>query len=74
MFSLKFRSVEKGPFMADKAKKNKPKLHFPGGGEAGHGPPLLGNSGAKFSETSFPHFNAYSVFYINRQLLSLDNN
>ena len=40
MFSLKFRSVGKGPFMADKAKKNKPKLHFPGGGGGGTWPAL----------------------------------
>ena len=35
---------------------------------------LLGNLGAKFSETSFLHFKTYSVFYANLSLSSLDNN
>ena len=35
---------------------------------------LLGNLGAKFSETSFLRFKTYSVFYANLSLSSLDNN
>ena len=35
---------------------------------------LLGNLGAKFSETSFLHFKTYRVFYANLSLSSLDNN
>ena len=35
-------------------------------------PPSKGNLGAKFSETSFPHFT--DLLYANRPLLSLDTN
>ena len=31
VFSLKFSSAGKGPFMASKAKKYAPEVHFPGG-------------------------------------------
>ena len=51
--------------MASKEKKYSSEEHFPGGwGGGGHGlmdmaPPSRGNLGAKFSETSFPHFKTY---------------
>ena len=52
--------------MASKEKKYASEAHFPGGrgGGGGNGlrdmaPPSRGNLGAKFSETSFPHFKTY---------------
>ena len=70
VFSLNFSSAGKGPFMASKAKN----MHFPGaggGGEWGSGVrgmalPFLGNLGAKFSETLFPHFKTYFTQIIGR--------
>ena len=74
LFSLNFSSAVNRPFMAGKAKNMCQRCTLLGGGgqwSEGHGPPLLGNFGAKFSETSFPHFRTY--FYANQPLLSLDN-
>ena len=55
--------------MASKAKN----MHFPWGGGGGGGSgvrgmalPLLGNLGAKFSETLFPHFKTYFMQIIAR--------
>ena len=65
VFSLNFSSAGiKGSFIAGEAKKY---MHHKGAlfwGKAGIGvrdmaPPLLVNSGAKFSETSFPHFKTF---------------
>ena len=59
VFSLNFSSAVKGSFIAGKAKD---RCTFPGAGGSGvrdMTPPLLGNLGAKFSETSFPHFKTY---------------
>ena len=64
VFSVNFSSVVKGSFIAGKAKD----MHHRGAffrGQGGSGvrdmaPPLLGNLGAKFSETSFPHFKTNS--------------
>ena len=63
VFSLNFSSVGKGSFVAGKAEN----VHHRGArfwGKVGSGvqdmaPPLVGNLGAKFSETSFPHFKTY---------------
>ena len=63
VFSLKFSSAGKGPFMAGKAKNMYQKhTYFPGGG-GGVGsrvrdiaPLLLWNLEAKFSEKSLTHF------------------
>ena len=46
VFSLKFRSAGKGPFLASKAKKIHQRCTFLVGGQAGHGLPSFGNSGA----------------------------
>jgi len=59
VFSLNFSSAGKGPFMAGKAKNMPLRCTFlegRGGGywSEGHSPTPLG--GAKFFETSFPHF------------------
>ena len=64
VFSLNFSSAGKGPFMASKAKN----MHFPGGGSGVRGMalPLLGNLGAKFSETLFLHFKTYFMQIIAR--------
>ena len=56
LFPLNFSSAGKGPFMASTGTLS--------WGEGGSGardmaPPLLGNIGAKFSETSSPHFKTY---------------
>ena len=54
-------SERKGPFMAGKAKNMPQKCTFLGGGRKwseGHGPTL---GGAKFFETSFPHFKTYFI-------------
>ena len=55
--------------MASKAKN----MHFPGGeggggvsGVRGMALPLLGNLGAKFSETLFRHFKTYFMQVIGR--------
>ena len=55
--------------MASKAKN----MHWRGGGGWGGGSgvrgmvlPLLGNLGAKFSETLFPHFKTYFMQIIGR--------
>ena len=71
LFSLNFSSAVNRPFMAGKAKNMCQRCTLLGGGgqwSEGHGPPLLGNFGVKFSETSFPHFRTY--FYANQPLLS----
>ena len=57
VFSLNFSSAGKGPFKASKAKNVHQKCTFLGAGGSGvwdMTPPLLGNLGAKISETSFP--------------------
>ena len=77
VFSLNFSSAGRGPFMAGMAKNMRGRytsLGIGGSGQwsEGHGPPSLGNLGAKFSETSFHHFK--TSFYANWPLLSLDNN
>ena len=64
VFSLNFSSSGKGPLMASKAKNLHRRCTFPwlGGGDIGVrdiAPPSLGDLGAKFSETSFPHFKTY---------------
>ena len=54
-------SESKGPFMAGKAKNMPQKCTFLGGRgkwSEGHGPTL---GGAKFFETSFPHFKTYFI-------------
>ena len=61
--TLNFSAVGKGSFAAGKAEN----VHHRGArfwGKVGSGvqdmaPPLVGNLGAKFSETSFPHFKTY---------------
>ena len=62
--------------MAGKAKNLHQRRNFPG--KRGSGVRdmallLLGNLGAKLSETSFPHFKTYGVFYANLSLSSSDN-
>ena len=57
VFSLNFSSAGKGPFIASKAKNVHQKCTFLAAGGSGvwdMAPPLLGNLGAKISETSFP--------------------
>ena len=62
VFSLNFSSAGKGPFMAGKAKNINQSCTFLGAGGSGvqdMALPLKGNLGAKFSETSSPHFKTY---------------
>ena len=66
MFSLNFRSAGKGPFMAGKEKNMCQRCNFLGGGGDKGGSGVrdmallsLGNLGAKFSETLFPHFKTH---------------
>ena len=57
MFCLNFSSAGEGPFIAGKAKNVHQRCTFLGAGGSGvwdMAPPLLGNLGTKFSETSFP--------------------
>ena len=68
VFSLNFSSAGKGPFIAGKA------ILGAGGSEVWDmAPPLLGNLGAKFSETSFPLPPAQPLrflhFYRERNIL-----
>ena len=58
VFSLNFSSTGKGPFMAGKAENMPQRCTFQGGKEwsEGHGLTL---GGAKFFETSLPHFKTY---------------
>ena len=57
VFSVNFSSAVKGSFIAGKAKDRGAFFRGQGGsGVRDMAPPLLGNLGAKFSETSFPHF------------------
>ena len=49
VFSLNFSSASEGPFIANKAKKYVPEVHFPGGRGLVE---CMGNLGAMFSETS----------------------
>ena len=76
VFSLNFSSASKGTFMAGKAKNMPQRCNFLRGEGGGvrewserHGLTLRG---AKFFETSFPHF--LDLFYANRPLISLHNN
>ena len=63
MFSLNFSSAGKEPLMDSKAKNMHQRHIFPGEeGKGGSGvrdtaPPSVGNLGAKFSETFFPHLD-----------------
>ena len=64
MFFHNFSSAGKGGFMSSKAKRMHQRCTFLEGGEGGSGvrdmaAPLLGNVGAEFSETLFPHFKTY---------------
>ena len=60
VFSVNFSSAVKGSFIAGKAKDRGAFFRGQGGsGVRDMAPPLLGNLGAKFSETSFPHFKTY---------------
>ena len=65
VFSLNFSTAGKGPLMDSKAKNMHQRHIFPGEeGKGGSGvrdtaPPSVGNLGAKFSETFFPHLKTY---------------
>ena len=62
VFSLNLSSAGEGPFTASMAKNMHQRCTFWGVGGSGvqdMAPPLLGNLGAKFSETSFSHFKTY---------------
>ena len=68
MFSLNFNSAGKGPFIAGKAKNVQQKCTFLGAGGSGvwdMAPPLLGNLGAKISETSFPLPPAQALCFLH---------
>ena len=60
VFSLNFSSAGNGPFMAGKAKNMHQRCNLLAGEGVSRvrdmAPLVLGNLGAKFSETSFPHF------------------
>ena len=72
MFSLNFSSASKGSFIAGKAKNMYHRgalfQRQAGSGVRDMGPPLLGNLGAKFSETSFPHCKTY--FYLRKSAVA----
>ena len=64
LFSTNFSSAGQGPFMASRAKNMCQRL---------------GNLGAKFSETSFPHFKTYFTqigrcYRLRQQFKTFDSN